>query len=277
MTNNEPTNIIEFARNENKTKAYNNKIGNKTSYYQKKFGFKTSPQQGHEYWNNEADAFKHAFMSADLFFQFGELKSLIAGMYHEYQTPNNPPREWNMDSWNNNQGREIAKEILKEYGKNFLKLPKQKQDDIIATKVIYRMRNGQLITKPTDTRDYNGIIENILNKYPKIIKELDKNFKINTSSGQAAPIENTKSQLSGYTNPLTGNNRIFTREDVGAMTPEEFAKYEKEIDAQTEFFNGTMPTNEDLQQEAVMNGEVVYVNSYTRADGTYVRGYYRTK
>lgn len=29
MTNNKQTNIIEFARNENKTKAYNNKIGNK--------------------------------------------------------------------------------------------------------------------------------------------------------------------------------------------------------------------------------------------------------
>lgn len=286
MTNNKQTNIIEFARNENKTKTYNNKIGNKTSYYQKKFGFETSPQQGHEFWNNEADAFKHAFMSADLFFQFGDLKSLIAGMYHEYQTPNNPPREWNMDSWNNNQGREIAKEILKEYGKNFLELPKQKQDDIIATKVMYRMRNGQLITKPTDTRDYNGSIENLLNKYPEMVKFFSKNFRINTPTGQAAPIENmslemqpqtSKSNLSGYTNPLTGNNRIFTREDVGVMTPEEFAKYEKEIDAQTEFFNGTMPTNEDLQREAFINGEVIYVNSYTRADGTYVKGYYRTK
>ena len=38
-----------------------------------------------------------------------------------------------------------------------------------------------------------------------------------------------------------------------------------------------MPTNEDLQREAFINGEVIYVNSYTRADGTYVKGYYRTK
>ncbi len=42
---------------------------------------------------------------------------------------------------------------------------------------------------------------------------------------------------SDYTNPLTGNKRIFTREEIGAMSGNEFAKYEKEIMAQIKSFN----------------------------------------
>ena len=90
-------------------------------------------------------------------------------------------------------------------------------------------------------------------------------------------VDNNKSNLFGYTNPLTGSNHIYTREEVGKMSPKEFAEHEKEIDAQTEYFNGTMPTNADLQREAMTGGGVVYVNSYTRSDGTKVGGYYRSK
>ena len=85
------------------------------------------------------------------------------------------------------------------------------------------------------------------------------------------------SGLFGYTNPLTGSNHIYTREEVGQMSSDEFSKHEKEIDAQTRAFNGTMPTNGDLQREAMTGGGVVYVNSYTRSDGTEVKGYYRSK
>lgn len=85
------------------------------------------------------------------------------------------------------------------------------------------------------------------------------------------------SGLFGYTNPLTGSNHIYTREEVGQMSSDEFAKHEKEIDAQTRAFNGTMPTNGDLQREAMSGGGVVYVNSYTRSDGTKVKGYYRSR
>lgn len=92
---------------------------------------------------------------------------------------------------------------------------------------------------------------------------------------QIQPQQN--SGLFGYTNPLTGSNHIYTREEVGEMSSDEFAKHEKEIDAQTRAFNGTMPTNGDLQREAMTGGGVVYVNSYTRSDGTEVKGYYRSK
>ena len=85
------------------------------------------------------------------------------------------------------------------------------------------------------------------------------------------------SGLFGYANPLTGSNHIYTREEVGQMSSDEFAKHEKEIDAQTRAFNGTMPTNGDLQREAMAGGGVVYVNSYTRSDGTKIKGYYRSR
>ena len=88
---------------------------------------------------------------------------------------------------------------------------------------------------------------------------------------------NQQSDLFGYTNPLTGSNHIYTREEVGQMNSSEFAKHEKEIDAQTRAFNGTMPTNGDLQREAMTGGGVVYVNSYIRSDGTEVKGYYRSR
>ena len=229
----------------------------------------------------------------------GNLDSLLAGMYHEYQTPKNPKDEWNMDSWNNNQGREIAREIIKEYGQDFFKFSKQQQDDIKAIKVMNRMRNGQLITNPTDIRKYKGKIETFMNNHPEITKEVEKIFGINQTTGQAAnidinqlaemlglqpqntqipqQIQSNKSNLFGYTNPLTGSNHIYTREEVGAMSNEEFNKHEQEIYAQLKAFNGTMPTNGDLKREAMTGGGVVYVNSYTRSDGTPVKGYYRSK
>ena len=288
--------IYDFFNNEQKRKEYNDEIVNKTLHYQKKFGFKTSPKKGHEFWNNEADAFKHAYSGADMYLKYGNSFSLGAGIYHEYQTPNNPPREWNMDSWNNHQGREIAREILKEYGNSFFSLPQQQQDDIKAVKVMDRMRNGYLITNPTDTRDYKGKIENYMKNHPEIIKQGEKIFGINQTTGQAASFDinqlanmlgiqlpdvqpanqsQQNSRLFGYKNPLTGDNRIFTREEIGDMTTDEYAKNEKAIRAQWDTIG--IPTDGDMRKEEITNGGVVHVNSYARQDGTKVRDYYRSR
>lgn len=75
----------------------------------------------------------------------------------------------------------------------------------------------------------------------------------------------------GFTNPeLKDSNRIFTREDIKSMSPEEYFKNEKAIFYQ----NGKIgiPSGEDLQRSQ----GVVHVNAYTRSDGTYVRDYYRS-
>ena len=105
---------------------------------------------------------------SNLYFKYGNIGSKAFGIGHENQTPNNPQGEWNMDSWNNHQGREIASEIQKEYGDKFMKLSQQQRDDIIADKVMQRMRNGQLITNPNDQRKYTGIPENIVNSIKNI-------------------------------------------------------------------------------------------------------------
>jgi len=47
--------------NDNRQEEFNNDMVHQTWKYQKKFRFETSPRAGHEFWNNEADAFKHAF------------------------------------------------------------------------------------------------------------------------------------------------------------------------------------------------------------------------
>ena len=109
----------------------------------------------------------------------------------------------------------------------------------------------------------NPIFNNIPMAIPESLRQLSgiptgqaANFDINQLAkmlGIQLPEVQSKqdSGLFGYTNPLTGSNHIYTREEVGAMTSDEFAKHEKEIDAQTRAFNGTMPTNGDLQREAI--------------------------
>lgn len=86
------------------------------------------------------------------------------------------------------------------------------------------IRKERLITNPSDNRKFNGFFEKVFNNIADLSGE---------TTGQAAPINQQNSGLFSYTNLLTGNNRIFTREEVGAMTPEEFFKHEKEIVAST--------------------------------------------
>lgn len=75
---------------------------------------------------------------------------------------------------------------------------------------------------------------------------------------------------SGYKNPITGNNRIYTAEDIGDMTTKEFGEREKEIDAQINKMG--IPRRKDL---SVFGGGTIYIAPYTRADGTQVKGHYR--
>ncbi len=72
---------------------YTSIIDKKTMYYQRKYGFKINDNSKHRTWNNEGDAFKHAFGSADTALWEGNLISWTKGIYHETQTPNNPKGE----------------------------------------------------------------------------------------------------------------------------------------------------------------------------------------
>lgn len=79
---------------------------------------------------------------------------------------------------------------------------------------------------------------------------------------------------SGYANPITGTGKIYSREDIDAMSNAEFSEVEKAINAQMKSIG--IPSNIDLERASISGGGTIYVNAYYRSDGTYVRGYYRS-
>ena len=163
---------------------------------------------------------------------------------------------------------------------------------MVASKIIKRMQKGDLITDPfKDKRQFKD--------YGKYFK----NKKQNKSTGQAAPVNNiytremigkmtadeylqnepmimeqlktqggipSEKQLNqqnnflGFINQISGNSNIFTREDL---------KNEKAIDFQLKTIG--IPSQVQANQ-AVQSGGMVYIQPYTRADGTSVKGYYRS-
>ncbi len=130
-----------------------------------------------------------------------------------------------------------------------------------------------------------------------------KNNFIKKITGQAAPIDNTsqpftrqqigamtpdeftknepqimqqlqmgqiKSQAPDFS-AVKNSGRIFTREDIGNMSPDEYTQNEPQIMQQLKSVG--IPANKQIQT----NPNVVFVQPYTRADGTEVKGYYKAK
>lgn len=86
-------------------------------------------------------------MQAYLSLTYGNSISKGIGDWHEYVEGKNSPRgEFDMDLWNNKIGREIAKEIRQESMHRLIK--KSDANDLIAEKIMKKMKNGELITKP---------------------------------------------------------------------------------------------------------------------------------
>lgn len=77
--------------------------------------------------------------------------------------------------------------------------------------------------------------------------------------------------LKNFINAITNSNRIYTRDDIGNMSGDEFRQHEKAIDYQLK--NIGVPRNADLADSS----DVVFVHSYTRDDGTEVKSHYRSK
>lgn len=69
-------------------------------------------------------------------------------------------------------------------------------------------------------------------------------------------------------------NRVFKNEEIGQMSPDEFSRLENFINQQIAE-GKVMPEAQAKKQ--VQTGDLIYVNSYTRSDGTEVKGYYRSK
>ena len=81
------------------------------------------------------------------------------------------------------------------------------------------------------------------------------------------------SSYSGYVNPINNDNKIYSREDIGSMSLDEYSDNEKAIMAQLNSIG--IPFNMELNAAQVQRKGIVYVRPYTKSDGTQVRGYYR--
>ena len=216
---------------------YSQELYAKTKFYQKKYGFKLDSYDGDTH-NNEADAFKHTFGAAEIALKTWSGMSKGITDFHELQQKNNPLYEENMDKWNNYEGRKIAEEIKNDYSQESIKiLIKTGQiDDIIAERVMIKMRAGKLITNPfTDMRKFNDT------------KFMDAIFNI--------------------------KNRIFHKNEVSMNDLDDPVLRDVYLDQAFEY--EPLPTKEELDKRVHL-GELVYVSEYIRGDGTKVSGYYRS-
>ena len=196
-----------------------------TLKYQNKYGFNIGNNNAH---NNEADAFRHAYMQSILAQRYSSFLGRIASDRHEEQGQKRgqDPREANMDLWNNRQGQQIYDEIRREYP-NFNKLFELQRKNIIANKVVQKMKSGELITNLEDKR-----------KFEK--QELKLPYTPTRSIGGIQ----SNGLPTGFATPV---GHIYTREDLKNMTKEEFVQNEKAIMKQLK--ERGIPTRDELEKQ----------------------------
>ena len=121
----------------------------------------------HPTWNNESDAFKHAYLSWLLAWCIDDETSKKLGDMHEDETPNAPEYERNMDLWNNAIGREIAFEMKQGISDDFnFEEDNGWISDFASRKIWEKMQQRELITNPfTDKRKFENMeLERITEK-----------------------------------------------------------------------------------------------------------------
>ena len=92
--------------------------------------------------NNDADAFRHAYVSGVFTQEKGEMRANLAGIYNEMKGTN-PINQQNMDLWNNSVGRKHGK--------------KSKTREELADFIKKALENNELIIEPNDPREYKGL------------------------------------------------------------------------------------------------------------------------
>lgn len=137
-------------------KGFNSLILHMTKKYQKQYGFEIGEGE-HSTWNNEADAFKHAYMQWMLDYYSGSDIAKSLGDMHEDETPNAPYGERNMDLWNNAIGREISYEMKNSEASDYIGDEFELASDIAAKKIVEKMVYGELITDPNDPRRFENM------------------------------------------------------------------------------------------------------------------------
>lgn len=142
-----------------------------TIKYQKQYGFELKNGSA---WNNEADAFRHAYMQAYLTLRFNDYGAKILGDFHERdgnKKHNQSKEEEKMDLHNNEIGRQIGNEIRKEYKDIRVNPNDERIKDIMARKVVERMQEGKLILDLSGRRQPKQKLKIQKNIDTKIIPE----------------------------------------------------------------------------------------------------------
>ena len=121
-----------------------------TAKFREKYGFEVGSNGSA--WNNESDAFRHAYMQAYLTLRYNDFVAEQLGKYHEIDgnINNNQDRaEETMDLHNNYIGREIGNEIKNEHKNESINPDTPEIKEIMARKVAERMQAGKLILDPS--------------------------------------------------------------------------------------------------------------------------------
>lgn len=228
---------MTFKRFEMNKATFNEDVLKQTYKYQNRHGFKmgTGEEGTH---NNEADAFKHAFMQAYATFSWWRNGAKALGDYHEFiEGFNGPKGERNMDLWNNSIGREVAENLKKILGRKFNNYSIKELSDMASDIIIEKMKNGELITNPDDKRSYKKMM------YDR----------------------------------LQDKDRIFYEDEYwDDMDEDERRRYSTHYSDYKNRIQNKFPTKAELQLKT-LKGDLIYVKDYTRSDGVKVRGYYRRR
>ena len=124
-------------------KLYVKHLDKKVEKYWNIYHFNMDPN--HTSYNNEGDAFKHTFMTAELTLFWGEDLARKICILQEDSNPDNPPAEREMDLHNDEVGIQIGIEADEEYF-SFIELLQGKDLDFIAERIMEEMNAGNLIT-----------------------------------------------------------------------------------------------------------------------------------
>ena len=125
------------------------------------------------------------------------------------------------------------------------------------------------------SKGLNNIKYNPEKHYLENIGNLNKGVEY---KGQKLPIENNlliKINIEKNINARDiDKKRVITREEIAKMSKDEFERNENFINQQLKLGNIMSKAQAD---EKIKTGDLIWVNSYTRDDGTKVCGYYRRK
>lgn len=101
--------------------------------------------------DNDADAFRHAYVSGVFTQEYGGFAADVFGRLNEFMTADlysnsRDPRALNMDLWNNGVGRTNGK--------------KTRDRKTLLIKIHEAIKKGELIVHPSDSREYKGARNN---------------------------------------------------------------------------------------------------------------------